>query len=238
MLKWDFLVLKDAYMLFFALMMLQLIFLLKWYSNKIKYFTRAKKFAMLSNCQAPLSLGRYKTETKWATKLQTQNLFLIEARQLHLFLNNVSKIINATDAPQLDTRHVLKPTHSDHDDVVLLEVVTFPGNIGNCLLATWKSNQNTLSVSRIWLFWFFDDWPNDNGFGSSDIVTEDIFVRSEMFFNLFYWWLYSNVNLSNDNGRLRHWKKNQKRYAKAPPRYFAWRTTEEIPLKFTNQLFG
>ena len=98
----------------------------------------------------------------------------------------MSKIINATDAPQLDTRHVLKPTHSDHDDVVLLEVVTFPGNIGNCLLATWKSNQNTLSVSRIRLFWFFDDWPNDNGFGSSDIVTEDIFVRSEMFFNLFY----------------------------------------------------
>ena len=49
----------------------------------------------------------------------------------HFLLDDVAQIVNASYATQLDSGHILEPADPDHDNVVLLKVVTLAGNVGD-----------------------------------------------------------------------------------------------------------
>ena len=99
-------------------------------------------------------------------------------QQLIFLLDNMTEIINASDASQLDTRNVLKPADPHHHDVVLLQVVAFAWHVGDRFLAAGQPDQNALPVGRVWLLGLLDDRTNDDGLGKSDVVPERVFVGS------------------------------------------------------------
>jgi hypothetical protein len=52
----------------------------------------------------------------------------------------MTQIVNASYATQFDSRYILEPSDPDHDDVVLLKVVTLAGNVGDGFFSARQPN--------------------------------------------------------------------------------------------------
>jgi len=64
----------------------------------------------------------------------------LRLRALHFLLDNMTQIVNASYATQFDSRYILEPSDPDHDDVVLLKVVTLAGNVGDGFFSARQPN--------------------------------------------------------------------------------------------------
>ena len=72
-------------------------------------------------------------------------------RALHFLFDNMTQIVNASYATQFDSRYILEPSDPDHDDVVLLKVVTLAGNVGD---GFFSARQPNLKSNKKPVFYF------------------------------------------------------------------------------------
>ena len=68
----------------------------------------------------------------------------------------MSTIKFASDDGVFNPRKILRPSPLHENDVVLLEIMTFPWDEGDSLLPITESHFDTLSVGRVGLLWLSD----------------------------------------------------------------------------------
>lgn len=74
------------------------------------------------------------------------------------------QIVNTANALELHTRHILKSTASNENDVMFLKVVADARNVGDHFLAGRQSHKDALSVGGVWLTRFFDQHLENDAF--------------------------------------------------------------------------